>query len=257
MRSPVRQLIFGLLWLAQPTLAQPTLTQPTLTQPTLAQSALAETTPPAAPLAPFELQFDVARNGKVQGEASVHLRQNPDQSWEFETFSRGTRGAAAFIGVKIRETSVFRWQQSTPQTLRYAYSQKVGFSSRARSFQVDPEQHWIRGRDADGPFELRDTVAVVDRHLLTLAIASDLQAGKSEFRYQVANKHSISEYRYEVTGKESILLGGQPLETVRVERIRSNPGRVTTVWIAPARGYLPVRTLQVEPDGETIEMTLR
>lgn len=218
----------------------------------LVQSALS-----AAPIAPFELQFDVARNGKVQGEASIHLRQNPDQTWEFQTQSRGTHGAAAFIGVKIREASIFRWQQGTPQTLHYEYSQKIGFSSRARSFDVDPQQRWIRGRDADGPFELRDTPAVVDRNLLTLAIASDLQDGKSEFSYQVANKHSIGVYQFVLKGKESILVGGQMIEVLRVERVRSDPGRVTTVWIAPARGFLPVRTKQVEADGETIEMTLR
>jgi len=49
---------------------------------------------------------------------------------------------------------------------------------------------------------------------------------------------------------------GGALEALRVERVRENPGRTTTSWLAPALGWLPVRIVQREADGETIEMRL-
>ena len=47
------------------------------------------------------------------------------------------------------------------------------------------------------------------------------------------------------------------MERLDFERIREKAGRTTTTWIAPALGYTPVRIVQKEPDGETLEMLLR
>jgi hypothetical protein len=42
-----------------------------------------------------------------------------------------------------------------------------------------------------------------------------------------------------------------------VERIReSGNGRSTTLWLGPERNFVPLRILQREPDGETIEMRI-
>ena len=44
---------------------------------------------------------------------------------------------------------------------------------------------------------------------------------------------------------------------LRVERVRESAGgRSTTLWLAQDRGYVPLRILQKEPDGESIDMRI-
>jgi hypothetical protein len=45
------------------------------------------------------------------------------------------------------------------------------------------------------------------------------------------------------------------IDAVRVDRVRdSGGGRSTQFWLSAEHGYVPVRMLQKEPDGESIEM---
>ena len=99
--------------------------------------------------------------------------------------------------------------------------------------------------------------ATVDRNLVMLAIATDLKDGRETLEYRVADKRAIETHRYRIAGRESIATARGRFDCIRIERVREKPGRTTTTWIAPSRGYTPVRIVQKEPDGETLEMILR
>ena len=44
---------------------------------------------------------------------------------------------------------------------------------------------------------------------------------------------------------------------VRVERVRDDDsGRVTKIWFARERGWLPLRIKQYESDGETLDLRI-
>lgn len=208
------------------------------------------------PIQPFQSEYSLIRNGDRIGEARIALIMGKD-GWQFTTTSEGTEGLAGFAGVRIDENSTFRWQDGHPETMHYTYFQKAAWKKRNRSIDVDHAARRIAASDDKGSASLDYAPATVDRNLVVLALAADLKAKHDTLEYRVADKREIGMHRYKVTGKETIATARGRFDCIKVERIREKAGRTTTTWIAPALGYTPVRIVQKEPDGETLEMLLR
>jgi hypothetical protein len=210
----------------------------------------------APPLAPFELHYEVLRNGSPLGEATLSLTELPDGRWRFTSDTRGTRGLASLAGAEIHEQSEFAWRDGLPELQRYRFRQDVAFRTRERSLdRVDGGR--IESTDGRKSWALDFEPGVVDRHAVALALAAAVAAGASgEIRLRVADKASIEPHRYRVAGREPVDTPAGRFAAVRIERVREKPGRTTTSWLAADLGHLPVRTLQREPDGETLEMRL-
>lgn len=209
------------------------------------------------PIKPFALDFTVSRNDKALGEAQLKLEKTSSETWTFRTHTKGTAGLASIAGVEIDERSEFAWHDGKPQTLRYAFDQKMRFKSKQRSLTVMPQAQRVSGRDGDGEYPLDFEPGLVDRNLVVLAIAADLSRQAKTLQYRVADKRKIETNEYRIAGTEKIKTARGELDAVRIERIRKDSGRQTTTWIAPSLGYLPVRIRQLEPDGETLDMQLR
>lgn len=210
----------------------------------------------AEPIAPFRADYQLLRNGERIGEARIELIMGKD-GFQFTTRSEGTEGLAGFAGVRIDENSTFRWQDGKPETMHYRYFQKAAWKKKNRSVDVDHETRRITANDGDGSAALDYAPATVDRNLVVLALAADLKAKREQLEYRVADKRAIETHRYQASGRETIQTARGSFDCIRVERIREKPGRTTTTWIAPALDFTPVRILQKEPDGETLEMLLR
>lgn len=210
----------------------------------------------AAAPTPYVAEYEVLRNGSELGRAEVTLRRLDDGDWELLSHTRGTRGLAAIAGIEIRERSQFRVVDGGFETTGYEYRQR-GLGSRERSLRVDRANKRIHSADRDRRYELEWRPGTLDRQIVTLAIGDDLAGGASgELAYRVADREEAEEQRYRVAGTESVDVPAGKVEAVRVERLRSDPGRTTTSWLDPRRGYLPVRMVQREAKGDTIEMRL-
>lgn len=209
-----------------------------------------------APIAPFKSEYSLIRNGKTIGHARIELIQGKD-GWQFSNSSEGTEGLAGFAGVRIDENSTFRWQEGRPETMHYTYFQKAAWKKKNRHVDVDHDAKHIAAGDDEGSVDLAYAAGTVDRNLVVLALAADLKAKHDTLEYRVADKREVDTHRYKAVGKETIATARGRFDCIKVERIREKVGRTTTTWIAPALGYTPVRIVQKEPDGETLEMLLR
>jgi hypothetical protein len=218
--------------------------------------AAASTAAVAAPLAPFRAEYIASRNGKDIGTAQSALTPVEGETWEFLTHTRGTSGLAALARLEVLEKSEFHWHRRLPELIQYDYRQTAAWSSRERSLRVDAAAGRIDSRDRDQTYTLVFEPGVSDRHAVALAIAAALAANAPELRFRVADKGAVEWHTYRRAGSETLDTPAGPFETVRVERVREQPGRTTTSWLAPSHGYVPVRIQQREPDGETFELRL-
>lgn len=207
--------------------------------------------------APFNLTFDVSRNGKALGEATLTLTRVNDETWLFRTHTVGTSGLASIAGVDIDERSEFKWVNGKPQTLRYQFDQKMRFRSRKRSMTVLPNAQRVSGQDNKGAFNLTYEPDLLDRNLVVLALATDVARGVKSAEYRIADNREIDSNNYEFFDAEPVTTGRGTISALRIERIRKKKGRQTTTWVAPSMDYLPIRIRQVEPNGETLDMVLR
>jgi hypothetical protein len=208
-----------------------------------------------APITAFHADYDVLRNGKQQGKATLDLR-NAGNDWEFLSQTHGTSGVAALLGVDIQEKSTFTWNANAPKCLTYAYSQKA-LKTRSTSITCDWNAKSANVDDNGKSANVVLASSAMDRHLVALALMADLKSGKSTLSYPVIDKTQISDQRYVQAGHETVSLGSTNIDAVKVTRDRGGDSkRQTSYWFAPKRNWLPVQIEQVEKNGETITMRL-
>ncbi len=212
----------------------------------------------AAPPTPFSAEYDVFQNDKKLGRGTITLRALPNGQWEMVTRSEATEGLVAAAGVSRSERSLLAWRAGKPEVLEYRMQQKAAWSTRELLLQVDPAARSARSTYKDNTTALPYRPGMLDRHGLTAAIMSDLAAGAgNELRYSVASRDGVDEQRYRVAAAVRLKTSVGVLRAVRVERIRDEGnGRVTKIWFARERGWLPLRIKQYEADGETLDMRI-
>ena len=209
-----------------------------------------------APVAPFQADYEVLRNGKELGRATLTLRAAGDGTWEFSSQTKGTRGMASLLGVDVVEKSTFRWHEGQPEGLRYLYSQEAAIKSRQRSTEFDWQTHQAQSRDGNNVWTAPLQASAIDRNLVTIALMAELKSGTRDLAFKVVDKDKVAEQRYTQSAHETLSLPVGKVDAVRVERQRADNSRTTTSWFAPQRNWLPVQIEQVEKNGETITMRL-
>ncbi len=206
-------------------------------------------------LRPYTARYQALRNGKTLGQAVVTLARD-GENWRLRSQTRGTEGLASLAGIEIVEDSLFRQIAGKPETIDYRFHQKAAWSNRDRHITVS-KAGGILSEDRKDSHRFDYRRGAIDRHLITLALAADLARGApGPFRYPVVDRDELSEHVYRRGGEETLKSPAGALRTVRLTRVRENPGRVTESWLAIEKGFVPVRVLQTEPDGESFELRL-
>lgn len=209
----------------------------------------------AAPV-PYRADYEVLRNGAPLGTAEVVLEAAGDGSWRYVNRTRGTRGLAGLAGAEILEQSHFRLEDGQPRLIDYRYRQDIAWRSKERSLAIVDGGAAIDSRDGERRYRLPFDAAAMDRQTVVLAIGADLARGAEALAYRVADRDEVEEQRYRRAGEETLDTARGPIAAVKVERLRERPGRSTTSWFAPSLGWLPVRIVHREGDGDTLELRL-
>jgi len=208
--------------------------------------------------APYTAGYEVLRNGDRAGQATVSLKALGGGRAEFRSSTTGSEGLAAIAGAAVEERSILRWQDGSPETVSWEYHQQVAWKSRDRSLKVDPVARRLDLRDKDKRYSPPYRAGVLDRQSVTVALMQDVAAGRSGvLRYSVPDKDEMGTWVFRTGASERIDTPMGAQHALRVERVREDGGgRSTTLWLAQDRGYVPLRILQKEPDGETIDMRI-
>ena len=206
--------------------------------------------------APYTAKYEVRRNGERLGQATVSFKSLGNGRFELSSNTVGSEGLAAIAGIAVTERSVVRWTGGQPETVSYDYRQKTAWKSRERGLQVNAAAGRIDARDKDRRYSLPYQPGVLDRNAITVALMQDVAAGRAgDLRYGVANRDEIETQIFRTAPAERIDTAMGAKSAIRVERIReSGNGRTTTLWLGTDMNFVPLRVLQREPDGETIEM---
>ncbi len=209
----------------------------------------------AAP-APFHAEYLALRNGDELGRTTLDLNENRDGTWTLRSETRGTSGLAKLAGMHIVETSHFRWHDGRPQAIEYDYKQDSAVKTRTRHAVFgNGEAHVEEG---GATFHYAIVPGLVDRHVVTLAIAGDLKRGAQSFDYKVAVKDHVEDMRYERAGDESLKVPAGTFDVIQMRRIGeagSDRKRVARSWFSEKLGWMPVQIEQADKK-DTITLKL-
>lgn len=209
----------------------------------------------AAP-APFHAEYLALRNGDQLGHTTLDLTDNHDGTWTLRSETLGTSGLAKLAGVHIVETSHFRWRDGRPEAIEYDYKQDSAVKSRTRHAVFGDGE--ARVEEGGETFRYALVPGVVDRHAVTLALASDLMHAAHSFEYKVAVKDHIEDMRYERTGDEQLKVPAGTFDAVLLRRAGetgSDRKRVARSWFSAKLGWIPIQ-IEQQDKNDTITLQL-
>lgn len=160
--------------------------------------------------------------------------------------------------IKSHELSQFQWLTNCqPKPLHYDFETKGLSANRSSHIAFDWNRMQATSTDKRGTHQYAINDDIVDELNLYIKTRCALMAGQTEFSYQVAYGRRIRVYDYKVVGIEKINTAFGKLRTLRVERIRKNSKRKTTVWVAPDLDYFMVKIRHIENAGLRGEVILK
>lgn len=212
----------------------------------------------AAPIAPYSAVYDVLRNGKPLGRGEVSLQRVDAATWELLSTTRGTEGFAGIAGVEIVEHSSLVWVDGRPESIGYRYRQKAAWRNRERRVDFDRAAGNILSHVRDETHRFDWQRGVLDRQSVSLALSQDVAAGaRGELEYTVVDRDSLKLQKWQVGREETVDTPAGPLRALRADRLRDDAhGRATSSWLGVEQGFLPVRVLHRDEDGDSIELRL-
>ncbi|MDM8567519.1 DUF3108 domain-containing protein [Candidatus Halobeggiatoa sp. HSG11] len=203
---------------------------------------------------PFTAKYSLYAKGLPVGKGTRSLIAHENGKFEFISMAKTTGLAAFFRKISIKEQSIFTRINNKIQPLEYLYRQ-TGKKSRLRIVLFDWLKNIATNKFKDQIRHIPLEEDTLDKLLYQVVLMQELQEGKRELKYKVANKGKVSIYIPKFLGTESIKTGLGKFETLKYERASGN--RRTTLWCAAKLHYLPVQVEHVEKDGNVFKMLLQ
>lgn len=208
----------------------------------------------AAEIPAFSAEYALKRNGVTLGTATRSLRPLKDNRYLYASVTYASGMIAWFVKDRIDESSTFVMQGDRIRPLEYIYNRHGGAKGRRVKLAFDWERGVVTNVIDGDPWRMEIPPDVHDKLGYQLAIMQDLQRGRKELQYSIADGGKLKTYAFQILGEEQVESPFGRLKTVKLRRTEDK--RDTTVWCAPALHYLPVRLEQRETDGSQLSMHL-
>jgi len=211
----------------------------------------------AASLRPYRATYDVYRNEKLAGLATIKLNHEPDGQWLYQVATEATKGMGSILGGQIDESSRFVLTDDGLRTVHYELLQKVALSKTRRQADFDWQQMQAQGKNKKKRWQLALQGDEIDRLGAEILIRLQLAAGQQEFSFNTIEKGDLRERTFRASEAETLTTVLGEMTTIPVHRIHSNPKRSTTIWHAPELGYIPVKVEHAKVGDDNGELIIK
>ncbi len=210
----------------------------------------------ARPL-PYTADYDLYRNSKRIGEASVTLELMPNGDYRYSMNSKGTKGLARLLGATDSEYAEFRYRDGQFVPLKYETQSKVAGKKHHWIANFDWSQQLAVGSEDSEAFSVPLQSGTLDPITLSFALRQELGRVNEDMRYRLLDKNEIEEQRFSVATAEPIQIASGCTEGIRVERVRQNSQRFTISWYAPTTHQVLLRLDHGKHGKDTMSLRLQ
>ena len=208
----------------------------------------------AVELVPHKASYSakIKKGMSVKGKAVRELKQLENGQWLYSFKVR------SFVA-DIDESTLLSWHddQVFPHLYNYKLSafltqdrrKKVNFDwSKFTAINPLKEKGWIITNIPE---------KTIDKLSYQLQLGMDLQSGKQEVLYQVADKGKLRPNHFIVTGEEEINTVFGTVRSITVKKVREkSKKRKTNLWFSKQYPLLLLKMVQVEKDGQQYEINI-
>lgn len=158
---------------------------------------------------------------------------------------------------RIDERSEFLWVDEKPLPQHYEFVQ-TGFGARKRTVDFDHANMVADFTINEERGKLMLEGPAFDDLSGYLVAKEQLARGAVDVRFNVVDRGEIREHHYKIVNRVMLETPVGKIRAVHLERIRGeDSARKTEIWLAPDHDYLLLKLVQTEPDGSTIELSIR
>ncbi len=211
----------------------------------------------ASTLEPFVASYQVYRNGKPVGDATMRVVKSGDARWRIDLDIRGTRGLAGLTGINIEQSTLFDVAGTHYRPLSQSTVRRALFSGRKNVGVYDWNANTARW-EGDVKKTRRDAIALqagdMSGLLINLAIIRDAEPGKA-LHYRFVDDGRARDHDYVVAqAQESMIVDELSYNAMRVNRVQSG-SEETILWVASGVPT-PIRILQRENGQDSLDLRL-
>ena len=219
--------------------------------------AVAQALPADHALVPFNARYAVFRDGKPLGDASLQLVALDAPRWRVDLHIEATRGLMGLAGLDLQQSTLFDVDGAEYRPLSQSTVRKALFGKRKATGVYD----WRKGAarwTGDVKKTRRNAVPLragdMSGLLINLAVLRDASPGAT-LHYRFVDEGRARDQLYQVAAlREPQQVDDLSYAALRVDRVRSGD-ETTTFWVVEAVPT-PIRILQRDDDGETLELRL-
>lgn len=197
---------------------------------------------------PFSAQYTLKRAGVPVASVTRELKALDNNHYLYQAESKPIGIAAYFVKDMIVERS--RWQivDNQLRPSRYSYERTGGKRERIVKLVFDWQALKVTNTINNDAWKMSIPPGTQDKLLYQLSIMRDLSQGKTTLSYDVADGGKLKKMHFSILKEEPVVTKLGTFKTVAIQR--SLNGKVTTIWCAKERHYLPVKIEQNDEDGE-------
>ncbi|MBI2799408.1 MAG: DUF3108 domain-containing protein [Gammaproteobacteria bacterium] len=203
----------------------------------------------AAPLAAFTATYSVRAGGLKVGEMTRALSLYEPAQYRFETTIESSGLLKLVRHESIQESSSGDLLGDEIRPRHYVYRRSSKSRQRETEIAFDWDKHRITTIVQGQRWEMDAMAGTLDKLVYQLVLMRDLINDKAPLVYTVADGGKLKSYEITRLGEESVEFDGAPVRTIKVAYLRQDSQRRTTLWCAPAQGYLPIQIEYREDDG--------
>jgi hypothetical protein len=199
----------------------------------------------AEPVLPeLQLRYAASWSGTSLGQIVITLQPHgaPD-CYRYESVSDPVGIVRWFYG-KPREVSEFCISGGQVVPKRFEYVARDGFT-----LEFDTAAGKVRdrkGRARDIPAGAQDRFGL--QQAVRLWAMANASAKDASAEFPMVDDERVRVYRFAITARETIEIPAGKFDTLRVERV-DHKRRISRYWIAPERGWMPVK-VETGKDGK-------
>ena len=211
---------------------------------------------PAQALEPFAANYQVLRDGRTLGEATMRVVKGDGARWRVDLGMRGT-GLFGLAGINAEQSTVFDTVGETYRPLTQSTLRKTLFTRKQTVGVYDwasLNARWTgavkKTRRASVALQAGDMSGL----LINLAVIRDAQPGKL-LKYRFVDDGRVRDHDYAVAQElETVAVGDISYNAMRVSRVQSGIEE-TVIWVVDGVPT-PIRMLQRENGADTYDLRL-
>jgi len=200
----------------------------------------------AASIKDFTATYDLYHNQFFVGKSKRSLNTE-NQNLTFTSTAETAGIASWFFNVTITEISKLQLKNKHLNFVSYTYSEKNSDETKGYELRQDKPNNFYNSHTKQTyPItqNLHDTLG------FTVAIMQDMQEGKRNITYTIAEKDNLKKYTLKFIKKENLTTNNGEISTLKMEHYDPQTKQRFTFWCAENMNFLPIRIRNINHKGD-------